>query len=161
MAYASSALPTDFLSGPPPNLLHVKHINFAETRLEEYDGLYAVVIDNALSADECATLVHAAEARTNGTWEPAMVNRGDGTQQLATCVRNCGRTLWDDSSVVEKIWSRVKGAVPELEILKEWPEVTGPASVLKKEKWKVVGLNERMRFLKYGAGHYFRRKSCH
>ena len=49
--------------------------------------------------------------------------------------------------------------MPELELLKDWPNVTGKWACARKEVWKMARLNERLRFLKYGAGEYFRRES--
>lgn len=92
-----------------------------------------------------------------------MIDAGYGQQILDTTVRSCGRIIWDDREMAEKIWARVKGAVPEIEVLKDWPDwvdVTGKWACLRKEVWKMTRLNERLRFLKYGAGEYFRRGFC-
>ena len=88
----------------------------------------------------------------------AMINIGGGAQALYTDSRDCGRIIWDDRDVVERIWSRVKGSVPEIEHLKGKARVTGNAAVMRGETWKMTRLNERMRFLKYSEGQYFRRK---
>lgn len=77
---------------------------------------------------------------------------------MYTDSRDCGRIIWDDKDVVERIWSRVKGSVPEIEHLKGKARVTGNAAVMRGETWKMTRLNERMRFLKYSEGQYFRRK---
>lgn len=159
MALPSSTLPPDFLCGPIPKL-SVTPIDFSQTALKAYAGRYAVIIDNAFSAAECAALVRMAEARAAGKWEPAMIEAGYGDQILDTTVRSCGRIIWDDREMAEMIWARVKGAVPEIEVLKDWPDwidVTGKWACARKEVWKMTRLNERLRFLKYGAGEYFRR----
>ncbi|MCJ1457031.1 hypothetical protein MMC28_007397 [Mycoblastus sanguinarius] len=151
---ASFTLPKNFLSGSGPEI-RKEEVNFKNTSLPEYGGLYTTVLDNAFSKSECDMLIRAVEARTNGTWEQAMVNVGMGEQKLMTNVRKCGRVIWDDQILVEKIWSRVKAVVPEIEDIKEKPEVTGRGPAKRKETWKFSRLNERARFLKYGKGDYF------
>ena len=147
----------NFLSGRGPEIT-VQRIDFTETTLPELNGLYAAVLDNVLSASECARFVEAAEATSNGIWEQAQVNVGMNQQVLMKHVRDCGRIIWDDEEIVARLWNRVKGYVPEIETLKNMPYVTGMGPTRRKEVWKAVGLNERMRFLKYGAGQYFRRE---
>lgn len=151
------SLPKDFLLGPGPQK-DVQKIDFTQTPLPEYDGHYAVVVDNALTKEECANLVRAAESKNGGGWEEALVNVGGGRQMLITDVRDCGRIIWDDREIVARIWSRVKDSVPEIEVLKGLAVVTGNWPVLKKETLKMSRLNERMRFLKYQSAQYFRRK---
>lgn len=150
-------LPSDFLSRPAPNLT-VQKIDFSKTSLPQYGALYATVIDNALSEEECKALVRAAEAHADGKWEQAMVNVGLGRQKLISDVRDCGRIIWDDATVVDKIWSRISSSVPELKLIENAARVTGYGPVKRGETYQMTRLNERMRFLKYGSGQYFRRK---
>ena len=155
---SSYCLPKDFLSGPSPEKI-VRKLDFTQIGLPEYGGLYAVVIDNAFTKEECNDLVHAAEAQSGGLWEQALVNVGGGLQALMTDTRDCGRIIWDDREVVKKLWSRIKDSVPEIEYLSNRPEVTGLWAVRKKQTLKMTRLNERMRFLRYEEAQYFRRKS--
>lgn len=155
---ASSALPVDFLRSPGPEVKK-QLLDFKQINLSEYDGFYATILDNVFTESECDTLVRAAEERTNGVWEQAMVNTGGGRQALYTDVRDCGRIIWDDREIVERIWSRVKAYVPEIDSLQNMGRVTGIGPVKRKETWRISRLNERMRFLKYGKGQYFRRES--
>ncbi|KAL8739193.1 MAG: hypothetical protein Q9181_000084 [Wetmoreana brouardii] len=124
----------------------------------EYKGLYAVILDDAFTKAECEDLVRTAEARTNGKWEQALINIGGGHQKLITDARDCERIIWDDKVVVARIWDRVKARVPEITSLKEMAHVTGNGPVRRGETWHMSRLNERMRFLKYTKGQYFRRK---
>ena len=154
----SYQLPDDFLSGPGPEIQ--KHIiNFKETALPEYDGKYACILDNVLTASECAKLIRAAEARTNGQWEQALINVGMNQQKLMTDVRSCGRIIWDDQALVSKIWTRCERLVPEIFDLKDKPGITGLGPARKGYTYKLTRLNERMRFLSYVEGNYFRRRS--
>ena len=149
-------IPHDFLLGPGPEV-QKNDLDFEYTELPEYQGRYATVLDSVFTKDECDTLVRAAEAHTNGIWEPAMVNIGGGDQMLMTETRDCGRIILDDADVAKRIWSRVKASVPEIEYLKGRARVTGEFSVLLGETWKMTRLNERMRFLMYEEAQYFRR----
>jgi len=154
-----SLLPEGFLSGPAPNLT-LSHVDFAKARMPEYDGLYAVILDGVLSLDECNTLVAAAEAHAGAkSWERALINVGGGRQMLATDARNCGRIIWDDTEVVDRLWKRVEAAVPELHRLegKTSQRILGNGPGKRGEVWKATRLNERMRFLRYEGGEYFRR----
>ena len=68
------------------------------------------------------------------------------------------RIIWDDRDIVERIWNRVKDEVPELKTLVGVPKITGNGPAKRKEVWCFERLNERMRFLRYGEGQYFRRE---
>lgn len=158
MASSPFTLPADFLSSPGPEKV-VRTVDFKEVGLPEYDGLFAVVIDNCLTKEECNKIVRAAEATSKGKlWEQALVNVGNGRQKLMTDVRDCGRIIWDDRVVVAKIWSRVKDCVlPDIEYVKNKPKVTGFGPVRRGEVLQLTRPNERMRFLRYEPGQYFRR----
>lgn len=153
-----SPLPAGFLDGPAPNLI-ISRIDFKKTPLPEYQDLYAVILDNALSPEECNMLVAAAESTTGGKWERAMVNVGGGRQRLDEGTRNCGRIIWDSPEIVAKIWARVEASVPELQRLEKWPKVTGNGPTRRNEVWNLTRCNERMRFLKYSKGEYFKRNA--
>jgi hypothetical protein len=148
-------LPEGFLSGPAPNLTKSK-IDFAKGGLPDFDGLWAVVLDGVLSKAECEQLVAAAEATTDGVWERAMVNVGGGMQAMYDDVRRCGRIIWDDRAIMEKLWARIESSVPEIHRLEKWASVTGNGPTKRNEVWKVTRLNERARFLKYVGGEYFK-----
>ncbi|KAL8680369.1 MAG: hypothetical protein Q9224_006947, partial [Gallowayella concinna] len=88
----------------------------------------------------------------------ALINVGNGRQMLVQDARDCGRIIWDDRDVVAKIWNRVKDCVPEIALLRGMAHVTGNGPAKRNETWFMSRLNERMRFLKYTSGQYFRRK---
>jgi len=133
-------------------------VDFKKTDIPEFDGLYATVLDNCFTEAECNALVSMAEAQTNGTWEQAMINVGGGRQELMTDSRDCGRISWDDKEIVQSIWDRVANFVPEIQSLSNVPKITGMGPMKREETWRMLRPNERMRFLKYGEGQYFRRK---
>ncbi|SRR6266516_1490631 len=152
----SYSIPNDFLSGPAPNPT-VHYIDFTKTTLPEYKHNYAVILDGVITPSECSTLVSAAEEQSQGRWEPATVDIGGGRQMVIRNARNCGRIIWDNREIVARIWKRVEGLVPELQRLDKWPNVTG-SRLEKREVWRCTRLNERMRFLKYTSGEYFKRE---
>lgn len=139
--------------GPP---VTIQKVDFGKTDLPEYADLYAIILDNVLTAKECQQLMAAAEASTNGVWEQAMVNVGDYQQELHLDVRDCGRIIWDDEEVAGVILQRVKSFVPEIKTLEDVPLITGKGPVRRKETWHLSRPNERLRLLKYGSGQYFR-----
>ncbi|KAB8295854.1 hypothetical protein EYC80_008676 [Monilinia laxa] len=98
----------------------------------------------------------------NNGWTAAMVNAGMGHEFLATEYRNSDRIIWDEKEVVGRIWARVlqgKGIKEDIGILegKKW-ESLASIGIRRGERWVSTeqGINERMRFLRYGAGQYFR-----
>jgi hypothetical protein len=165
------------LTGPTPDNVTVQPIDFAQTSLsKEYSPCYAVVLDNVLTRAECNDLVAAAEQVGNGNWERALVNIGGGRQALITDTRSCGRIIWDNQEIVDRLWNRcepflrganesdanggLKGEVLEdgVRILVRRPDITGSGPVKRGETWRMTRLNERMRFLRYEGGEYFRRE---
>jgi hypothetical protein len=149
----------------------VSKVDFENSPLPEYKHLYAVVLDNVLSKDECDKLVFMAEMSVgahqggeepeNNGWKPAMVNVGRNYEVLELNYRNSDRIIWDDRVIAKRLWDRVmqgEGMKDYFSILEgeEYTPVVG-GTLSRGDKWVVTkqGLNERLRFLKYGAGHFF------
>lgn len=152
-----TTLPCDFLTTPVPNII-VNHLDFQYTTLPEHKRLYAVVLDNVLSPEECQQLIQAAETTTQGKWERAMVNIGGGCQELREDSRNCGRIIWDSDAVVAAIWKRIEHLqdVQEIVRLESVPAIFGNGPFKRGEVWQFSRPNEQMRFLKHVGGEYFR-----
>ena len=150
-------LPPSFLLSKPEKDITKSYIDFANSAIPSYKGRYAVILDNVLSSSECRALVQATEAGTSGVWEPAMVNIGGGRQKLSLGVRNCGRIIWDDAELAGRILGRVRSLLPELEELDNQPNVTGLKHAIEGTAFRLTRPNERMRFLRYETGNYFRR----
>ncbi|KAF2751472.1 hypothetical protein M011DRAFT_386775, partial [Sporormia fimetaria CBS 119925] len=146
-------MPEAFLEGAAPN--PTKQVIDWEG-MPEYKDRWAVILDGVLTQEECDTLITAVEATTDGYWERAMVNTGGGMQMMYEEIRKCGRTIIDDRDLAARIWARVEPSVPEIHTLQNRPHITGMGPVKRKEVWKVTRLNERLRFLKYTGGEYFR-----
>ncbi|KIM25824.1 hypothetical protein M408DRAFT_204715 [Serendipita vermifera MAFF 305830] len=162
-------------------------VDFAKTPLPEYEGLYAVVLDNVLSPSECKQLIAYAEESAglggetktnqneqdikedgasgktveveNNGWRPAMVNAGRGREVLMTDYRNSDRIIWDDQDMMNRLWARClqgEGIKEQLGRIEGRLLIQGPSAVNRGEKWHFSRLNERMRFLKYGPGQFFK-----
>jgi hypothetical protein len=87
-------IPADFLKviGTNAEPISVQRVNFAESALPEYAPYYATVLDNVLSASECAELLRLAVLSSpTGNWAPALLNAGIGVEFLDTKIRNCDR----------------------------------------------------------------------
>lgn len=99
--------------------------------------------------------------RTAQKWRPAMVNAGPGREVMLQDYRHCDRIIWDDREVVRRIWDRcalAEGVQEQLARIegKESAKVQGHFMEKGGYKWKFVRLNERMRFLRYGKGMFFK-----
>lgn len=151
----------------PPNF-SIRKIDFTTTDppIPKYAPLFAAVIDNIFTEEECNELVRRAEATTllpsesedttTPAWERAMINIGNGKQILATYERNCGRIMMDNTVLADKLLHRLRPFLQQLGIdtVDNQPLVTGLAG-----RGKVYGLtrlNERLRFLKYEGGEFSR-----
>jgi hypothetical protein len=170
------SLPDTFLAPlpDPSTTIKVTRINFAASPLPEYTGLYAVILDNVLSPEECDQLLHMVEmsagAHQNGDspnpppnngWIPALINAGHGYESLKSDVRDSDRIIWDHRDLVDRLWRRVM----QVEALRDELMTVGGtkyADVIEDDdevRWVAKGLNERMRFLRYSVGQHFRRES--
>ncbi|KAL4804245.1 hypothetical protein BDV18DRAFT_28925 [Aspergillus unguis] len=150
---------SDFLPAQPPANAKCRKIDFATTDppLPEYTRWFAAIIDNALTEAECTELIRQAEASTpDGSWDRALINAGGGRQVLSVDSRHCGRIILDSPELTEKLQARLAPFLKELGIdrLEDRPFVTGLAG--RKKTYRFTRFNERLRFLKYVGGEYFR-----
>ncbi|KAL8992924.1 MAG: hypothetical protein Q9169_006730 [Polycauliona sp. 2 TL-2023] len=150
-------IPPNFLSHPSPTI-HKQTIDFPNSNLPEYAGYHAYILDSVFTPSECTSLIHAVKAANNNNedWEQATINSGFNGQEVDTESRLCGRTIWDNPDLASRIWNRCKDHLPEICEVEQAPHVTGDSLLMKGWRFGVVGLNERMRFLRYHDGDYFR-----
>ena len=104
-------------------------------------GVFAGVVRHVFSPEECQQIISHSE--TQGTYEAALVNVGGGQQISALDYRNSSRAIIDDATASLEIWKRIK-------------DVVDLTAVGGSEDWRPVGLNERLRYLRYDAGQYFK-----
>lgn len=123
------------------------------SKWEHDEDKYCVVLRNIASNEECQNLINMSE---EVGFEPAEVNVGNGKQMLLTDVRNNDRCIYDHSAITEQIWQRVLRALDGSAELKHrllrapWTE-----NGFRYRAVHAVGLNERMRILRYDKGTYF------
>jgi len=94
---------------------------------------FAVILDNVFTKEECDKLIELTE---QVSYQEALVGYG---QVRVSQTRNNWRCIIDDPIVSNIIFSRIKDYIPT--------------------KWlgkHVSNLNERLRFLKYNPGEYFK-----
>ena len=145
---------TELLSEPAPPECRSNSIDFSKI-LPEYSGLFALLIHHILTPTECQNLLNAAQSASK--WEPAMINVGGGRQELATDTRNCGRIILDDEVLAKRLLDRIMPHLPpEVVTLDNKPRITGKGPPKRKEILRITRLNERLRFLKYTQGMYFK-----
>ena len=170
--------PTTFLTGPSPSTCTPALIDFSKTSLPEYKDCFAMLIQDLLTATECTELLHLAQQTTTpepNHWAPAEVNIGGGRQMMILDARNCGRIIWDDATIAERLLDRIKPHLPARIVnlegrdgamvsgrqrVRRRMELEGTATAAdaaeKGETWAMTRLNERLRFLKYTRGMYFK-----
>lgn len=87
-----------------------------------------------------------------------MVNVGNGKQTMAVDTRNCGRILWDTPVIAERLFARLQPFLEHcgIDTVRNRPIVTGLGPAKRGEVYRVSRLNERLRFLRYEGGEYFR-----
>lgn len=102
---------------------------------QEERGKFAIILDNVFSDKECQELIDLSERYG---YELAMINVGSGRQKVITDARNNGRCVLDSPFLAHRIWHRIRDYIPA-----------------QHGAYTAVGLNERLRFLKYNPGEYF------
>ena len=151
-------IPDSFLTGPPVKDPIAKPIDWASTDIPQNNGRVAFVVDNVLSPEECKQLLSLAEASVpvqgqDSPWKPALIAVSAGVEAQAPGYRESDRIIWDHQVVADRIGERIMQAQGVREQLASFPEPAGEGV------WKFRRVNERMRFLKYTAGQFFKRKS--
>uniref|UniRef100_A0A7S0XDJ2 Prolyl 4-hydroxylase alpha subunit domain-containing protein n=1 Tax=Chromulina nebulosa TaxID=96789 RepID=A0A7S0XDJ2_9STRA len=102
---------------------------------EEKDKI-AFIIENVFSIEECNELIQRTEKQG---YIQAQVNVGNGKEVTMTDYRNSLRCIIDDELLASVIFNRIEQYLPKF--IRNKP---------------VVCMNERLRFLKYLPGHFFK-----
>jgi hypothetical protein len=112
---------------------------------------FAIILHDLLTRQECTSLIRRAEDKG---FDHALIHGPGGKEVLDQTVRKCGRCIIDDDELSTIIYTRICNAL----------EGTLYETKMKRRTIKsadgditatAVGLNERMRFLKYEQGQYF------
>ena len=154
-------IPKNFLRGPAlAAKVHLIDFEITTPPIPAFKNNFAAVIDNLISREECNELLCLAEQSTTepSKWERAMINVGNGKQILSVNTRKSGRIIWDSSEVAERLLARLRPYLREfgIEHVKSQPMVTGLGPARRGEVMHLSHLNERLRFLRYDGGDYFR-----
>lgn len=112
----------------------------------EGEGKFAKILRNVFSAVECQRLIELSE---RVGYEEALVNVGGGKQRLISDVRNNERCIIDDSLLAEAMYERI------LSVCCDDLNITSAAFSHHRSTLHAVGINERLRFLRYDPGTYF------
>jgi Rps23 Pro-64 3,4-dihydroxylase Tpa1-like proline 4-hydroxylase len=160
--------------------------DFSKTSLaNDYTSgtFYLKIIDDVFTPDECRALIHFAEtglflpthrqrpspssasspaqaapaAVSKNPWRPAAIDVGMGQQVVDKLTRDSDRILRFDNEVAAFLFQRLAPYVPEIIEIRpgdEWHRMVGRRS---QQLWRMVGVNERLSFLKYGPGHFFQK----
>ncbi|KAF8962932.1 hypothetical protein BDZ97DRAFT_2019974 [Flammula alnicola] len=125
---------------------------------QDYEGHYVKIIDDLYTPQECAELIALAES--DQEWKQAAVHYGLGANDnyVNTNYRNSERILRFDHDAAEKIYQKLLPYVQEFLKIRpgdEWEDIVGmPGRV--RGTWECVGVNERLSFLRYGKGNFFK-----
>ncbi|KAJ7788416.1 hypothetical protein B0H14DRAFT_2948901 [Mycena olivaceomarginata] len=133
-----------------PHYVPPGHINFKKAGLQQYDGCYAVVLDSLFSETELSAFL--AEAEASSPWEVAQVNAGTYAY-TDTSYRNSERIIYDSFELSEKIFEKIRPHLKDIEEIEQTTYINNQKAV---QKWRMVRLNERLRFLRYPKGGFFR-----
>ncbi|KAF7358424.1 P4Hc domain-containing protein [Mycena venus] len=139
MSWAFS--PTPF----PPGL-----VDFPAAGLSVYDGCYAIVLDDLYSRPTLSSILAEAERQP---WQFAQVNAGSVVYTNPN-YRNGQRIIHDSFALSEQIFAKVRPHLNAIEEIEEQIYVKGIGGAI--QKWRMVRLNERLRFLRYPKGGFFR-----
>jgi hypothetical protein len=152
------------VSEPPkdPGQIGVQRLDFELFGLPEYKFKYALVLDNVFTREDCERLYSSTGGSLfdnfSGNWEVAQINAGDDKQYLDTSYRNSERIMVDDHNAADWILEKIRPYLKEIELLNRTDRHYVPMSMEEqaRARAKLVGLNERLRFLKYAPGCFFK-----
>lgn len=126
---------------------NIDDVEISYVDVSPWEGIdkYVKVMSNILTKKECDDLIQLSESRG---YEQALVNTGP-RQVLMTDVRNNDRCIIDSPVTTEFMWQRVLKVSGDDVCLLHAPFAQY------QQKLDAVGLNERMRVLRYDPGTYF------
>ncbi|KAJ7152639.1 hypothetical protein C8R43DRAFT_858176, partial [Mycena crocata] len=127
-------------------------INFPAAGLPEYEDCYAIIVDSVLSKPKLSSILQ--EVENFSPWTIAGLNSGPGTEAFVdTSYRNGQRIIYDSVELSQKIFSQLRPHLGAIEEIEEYIHIRGHGPC--KQKWHLVRLNERLRFLRYPTGGFF------
>lgn len=155
-------IPDTFLTTPPSQPVTSTPVPWKDSPVPEYAKCKAWILDNVLSLEECSQLIAYAEASArvekpdDSPWRPALISVAPGLETRAPGYRNSDRIIWDNQLLVDRLWDRCAQVEGLQELVATAPCTRPDYRRDRKGTWKFERLNERMRFLKYTPGMFFR-----
>ncbi|KAG8961305.1 hypothetical protein FRC03_005563 [Tulasnella sp. 419] len=146
--------------------LAVHKLDFVSLGLPEYKDAFVLVIDNLFTPEDCKKLLAAAESSKE--WERAAVNGppGSGEGIVIASYRNSSRILYDDPELAGWIFEKLRPHLKDIEKeAGEHHQRFGDRRAKSKPRFwnfgdskvRLLRVNERLRFLRYGEGEFFNR----
>lgn len=158
------AIPDDFLTFPPPEPLAATPVPFTAAGLPEYDNRLALTIDNVLTPSECGQLQTLVESSVpdipegESPWKPASLRLTPGVEVPSKPgYRQSDRIVWCNQIITNRIWERCASAEGLREKLAVVKQQYGK---VREGEWQFRRMNDRMSFLRYEKGQYFKRSSA-
>ncbi|KAL7485004.1 hypothetical protein ACHAW6_010602 [Cyclotella cf. meneghiniana] len=116
---------------------------------------FAAIIHNLFTPQECANFIEAAEKKG---FINALVHGPEGTEILRKDLRDSGRCIIDDEDLAQAWFDRMVQALDGSPVKKKlfdayWLEDHEDQG--SHRSLRAVGLNERLRFLRYHRGQFF------
>ncbi|KAH7338330.1 hypothetical protein B0J17DRAFT_572331, partial [Rhizoctonia solani] len=116
---------------------------------------FAIVIDNLFTPEDCARYI--AKVESEKKWEQAGVGASVEARMVDASYRNSSRILFDSEELAGEIFEKLGSYLKDIKYMDSSPlhqdsrrQPTDPPA-------RLVGLNKRLRFLKYGPGQFFNR----
>jgi hypothetical protein len=146
---------------PTDGSVSVHKIDYEAYGLKEYAGSIALVIDNIFTPEECLKILSVtggATIESDKHWKIAQVG-GEGNEGMVISdYRNGQRIIKDDFDTADWMLKRLQPYLEDIEELdeeatKQWFRRFGQEG---SKRAKLLRINERLRFLRYGVGGFFR-----
>ncbi|CAE6464409.1 unnamed protein product [Rhizoctonia solani] len=131
-------------------------LDFLKLGLPEYRHKFTMVIDNLFTPEDCARYIAMVESEKE--WEVAGVGVvAANTQAVDASYRHSGRILYDNEELASEIFEKLRPYLKDIEYMDHSPLHRNTYKHVTNVPARWVGLNKRLRFLKYGPGQFFRR----
>ncbi|KAF7349409.1 P4Hc domain-containing protein [Mycena sanguinolenta] len=138
-------------SSPQTRNVPPGRVGFPALGMPDYADCYAIVVDNLYSRPTLSAILAEAERQP---WKFAQINSGTEVYTVPD-YRNGDRIIHDSFELSEQIFAKLRphlSAIEEIEERVYDPAIRGTAI----QKWRMVRLNERLRFLRYPKGGFFK-----
>ncbi|KAJ7466697.1 hypothetical protein B0H11DRAFT_2047361 [Mycena galericulata] len=127
-------------------------IDFNAAGLPEYSGYYAIVLDSLFSEAELSATLKEVEHFS--PWQIAQVNASSTEAYTLPDYRNGQRIIYDSFELSAELFEKIRPQLSGIEEIEEEAYIPGVGPGV--QKWRMVRLNERLRFLRYPPGGFFR-----